>query len=378
MAYQYGEEQVGYGVAESSYGVAVVPAATDAFRLTDFNVTPNYARPEVPETRATRSLQERVAGRKSASWAIGLVNRPSGTAGTPPDYHLLLKHTFGTYTNTPATSDAYTLLKDPSALSLSLYRQFEGLQEGVYGAVVQNCTFSWSGDAFATIAFSGVAKDMLWAGTSAANGTGASTTALIVDDGDFFGKYGVVAIAALTAAKQIASVSGDTATLAATASWSNNDAVRAFLPDPTLAGGPLYGTLGSLSFDGGSTTIGHITGTLSVATGIGLHEREFGTSTPAGVTLPQRRSVTGNLSFLVEDDDNYAILRGEANNKTAQNVRIDIGTTAGSICRIAAPKVDLEASPLSGGAGLIEVNISFVALTSAVTASEDEVSVTYL
>ena len=377
MATQYGEEQVGYAVAESTYGTAVVPAATDGFRVTSFDVTPNYDRPEVPEPLATRSLQERIAGRKSASWSISLINRPSGTAGTPPDYHLLLKHALGSYTNNASTSDVYTPLKDPSALSLSGYRLLEGILEGFYGGVVGNVTFNWSGDDFGTISFSGEAKDMLWAATSAANGTGSSATSLIVDDASFYSKYGVVEIAGAASAKQITAISGQTLTIASS-SWSDNDVITPYLPAATVAGSALHGTTGSLSLDGNATTINSISGSVSVDTGIGLRNNTFGSSTPSGVVLPSRRSITGNLSFLVEDDSNYAKIRGEASEGVAQDVVIDVGTVAGSICRLDMSRCEFDAAPLSGGAGLIEVSVSFTALTSTVTAAEDEITISYL
>ncbi len=377
MAFQYGEEQVAFGVAESTYGVATVPAATDGFRISDFTITPAYDRPEVPETRATRSLQETITGRKSAGWSINLINRPSGTAGTPPDYHLLLKHAFGSYTNNASTSDVYTPLKDPSGLSLALYRQLEGIQEGVYGAVVQNATFNWSGDGFSTVAFSGIAKDMSWAGTDQTNGTGSGATTLVVDKGDMYGKYGVVDINGDGSAVLISAVSGNNLTIPSD-TWGDNEAVAPYMPTATLAGDPLYGTAGSLSLDGGSSTISHVSGSLALATGIDLYARDFGTSTPTAVTLPQRRSVSGNFSFLVEDNGNYETLRGKAANATAQDVQLNIGTTSGSICRIECPKAELSASPISGGTGLIEMSLSFTALTSTTSATEDEVTVTYL
>jgi len=381
MAFQSGEEQVAYAKAESTIGTAVVPAATDAFRVTSFEISPNYDRPAVPERRNTRSLQERIAGRKTANFNINLINRPSGTAGTPPDYHLLLKHAFGTYANASSTSDTYTLLKDPSGLGLSLYRLLEGVMEGVYGGVIQNITFGWSGDGFATIDISGVGYDMLWAGTDAANGAGSSTTALIVDDGDFYGKYGVVKIGSddnSGAGFQITAVSGQNITLGASASWSDNAAVIPFLPSATLAGSALYGTTGSLSLDGGSSTVSHISGSVQMATGVDLFSRNFGASIPSGVILPEGRSVSGSLNFLVEDNGNYAILRGEAANKTAQDLKLDIGTTAGSICRIEMPKAEIDTAPLSGGDGLIECTLNFTALTSTTIAMEDEFKVTYL
>ena len=376
MAVQYGEEQVGYVVAESTFGTAVVPAATDAFRVTSFDITPGFDRPEVPETTSTRSLQERVAGRRSCTWSITMINRPSGTAGTPPDYHLLLKHAFGTYANSSSTSDTYTPLKDPSALSLSGYRLLEGVMEGFYGGVVTDVSFNWSGDDFATVTFNGEAKDMLWAGTSQTNGTGSSATALIVDDGSYYSKYGVIDIAGGGAAKQITAISSETLTIASS-SWSNDVAVEPFLPAPTLAGSGLYGTDGTLSLDGGSSDISSLTGSVTMSTGISLNNRNFGTSSADAVTLPTGRRVTGSLSFLVEDNGNFSAIRGEASEGTTQDIVIDIGTTAGSVCQLDMSRCEFDSAPISGGAGLIEVTAGFTGLTSSATATEDEITLVY-
>ena len=376
MAVQYGEEQVGYVVAESTFGTAVVPAATDAFRVTSFDITPGFDRPEVPETTSTRSLQERVAGRRSCTWSITMINRPSGTAGTPPDYHLLLKHAFGTYANSSSTSDTYTPLKDPSALSLSGYRLLEGVMEGFYGGVVTDVTFNWSGDDFATVTFNGEAKDMLWAGTSQTNGTGSSATALIVDDGSYYSKYGVIDIAGGGAAKQITAISSETLTIASS-SWSNDVAVEPFLPAPTLAGSGLYGTDGTLSLDGGSSDISSLTGSVTMSTGISLNNRNFGTSSADAVTLPTGRRVTGSLSFLVEDNGNFSAIRGEASEGTPQDIVIDIGTTAGAVCQLDMSRCEFDSAPISGGAGLIEVTAGFTGLTSSATATEDEITLVY-
>ena len=376
MAVQYGEEQVGYVVAESTFGTAVVPAATDAFRVTSFDITPGFDRPEVPETTSTRSLQERVAGRRSCTWSITMINRPSGTAGTPPDYHLLLKHAFGTYANSSSTSDTYTPLKDPSALSLSGYRLLEGVMEGFYGGVVTDVTFNWSGDDFATVTFNGEAKDMLWAGTSQTNGAGSGATALIVDDGSYYSKYGVIDIAGGGAAKQITAISSETLTIASS-SWSNDVAVEPFLPAPPLAGSGLYGTDGTLSLDGGSSDISSLTGSVTMSTGISLNNRNFGTSSADAVTLPTGRRVTGSLSFLVEDNGNFSAIRGEASEGTTQDIVIDIGTTAGSVCQLDMSRCEFDSAPISGGAGLIEVTAGFTGLTSSATATEDEITLVY-
>jgi hypothetical protein len=376
MSVQYGEEQVGYAVAESTFGVAVVPAATDAFRVTSFDITPGFDRPEVPETTNTRSLQERIAGRRSCTFSISMINRPSGTAGTPPDYHLLLKHAFGTYANSGGVSDTYTPLKDPSGLSLSGYRLLEGVMEGFYGGVVTDVTFSWSGDDFATVTFNGEAKDMLWAGVNQTNGSGSSSPSLIVDDGSYYSKYGVIDIDNDGSARQITAISNETLTIASS-SWSDADAIEPFLPAPTLAGSGLYGTDGTLSIDGGSSDISSLNGSVTLSTGISLNNRNFGTTTADSVTLPSGRRVTGSLSFLVEDNGNFSSIRGEASEGTTQDIVIDIGTTAGSVCQLDMSRCEFDSSPLSGGAGLIEVTAGFTGLTSTATATEDEITVVY-
>src|SRR3990167_7698260 len=98
MAFQYGEGRHGFVVAETTYGTQVKPTATDAFRLTSFDISPEQNRPEVPEQLITRSLQETVEGRKSCRWSATVACRPSDSAGTAPDYGLLLKNAWGVET----------------------------------------------------------------------------------------------------------------------------------------------------------------------------------------------------------------------------------------------------------------------------------------
>ena len=378
MAKQFGEDQVGYVKAESTFATGVVPAATDAFRCSSFDITPNHDNPEVPETRNTRSLQERVAGRKNCNFSIEMANRPSGSAGTPPDYHDFLRQAFGTY-STPSSTATYTLLKDPSALSLSAYRMLEGVQEGFVGGIVQSVQFNWGGDQFGTINFSGKAADILFAGTDAANGSGSSATSLIVDEGGYFSKYGIISVAtAATTAIQITGHDGTNTLTIGSSTWADNDAVIPYLPAPTLAGNPLYGTTGSLSFDGGSSTISHISGSVSMDTGMDTFDREYGSATPTDVILPQPRRVRWNLQFVIEDNGNYSELRGDSGAGKGKNVRLDIGTTSGTICRLESPNMELDMPPISGGAGLVECSVSGTALTSTAAAMEDEFKVIYL
>jgi hypothetical protein len=378
MAFQTGEDIVGYFKAESTYATAVKPAATDAFLTNSFEITPNYDRPIVPDRRNTRSVQETVAGRKSCGWSCGGTLRASGTAGTQPDIGDILKHTFGTETIVSSTSVKYVLLKDPSALSASIYKKMDDILEGVYGAVVQSLTLNFSADDFATWEASGIGQEYLAAGVNAANGAGSSTTALVVDDGTFYEKYGIIKIGSEDnsgAGIQITAVSGTAVTLESTFSWSDNAAVIPFVPAGTFVGDPRYGTVGQFSLDGGSTSFPVTGGSVSVATGIGLHEREYGKSVPQAVVLPEARGVTFSFNILVSDTNFNTITAFRR--KTAQDVFVTIGDTTAKQLKIDMSRCECMPDALGGSEGLIEVNISGQALTSTTSATEDEINLMF-
>ena len=378
MAFQYGEDQVAYAKAETTFGTAVKPTATDALLVTQMNVTPIRDRPIVSDRENTRSVQERIDGRSSASFSMSGTVRPSGVAGTAPDIGGLLKHAFGTETVAAWMSVTYTLLKDPSALSLSIYRKLADVLDGVYGAVITGLTLNWSGDDFATWSIEGIGKEFLSAGKDAADGAGSSSSSLTVDDGDFYDKYGIIKIGSEDnsgAGIQITAVSGNVLTLESTFSWSDNDVTEAFVPTGTFTGSPVYGTTGSLSWDGGSSTVQHIGGSVSLQTGIGLHEREYGTSTPNSVTLPSDRQVTCNMSMLLEDTEWDK--QGEFRKRTAQDIHAVIGTTAGSILTIDMPRAEIDPAGVDASTGMVEVSVSGQALTSTTSATEDELQLIF-
>ena len=377
MAFQYGEGEIGYFVPETTYATAVKPVATDAFPATRITIAPTYDRMTVPDRRGTRSVVQKVAGRKGATFTVEGSLRPSGTAGTAPDMADLLKHTFGTQTIVGATSVAYTLLKDPSGLFGTLYRKLPDILEGCYGSIVQSANFTFASDAFLVASFSGIASDTLRAGTGQANGAGSGATALIVDELDHYSKYGIVDVGGddnSGAGYQITAVthSTETATLESTATWSDNEAVVPFVPTGTITGDPLYGTVGSMSWDGGSTTVDIVSGSASINTGIGLFT-PFGSETPTKVTLEGERTVTFEITMLMDHLQYQEV--GEAYRKVQQSVVLTLGDTAGKRCKLRCPQTEIDAPELSGGSGLIEVTLRGDAIASA--SFEDEFNIIF-
>ena len=373
--FSYGSDLVGFFKPESTYGVAVKPAAADAFRATSITMGAPVGREFPNDRRNTRSRIERTESRTPVQpWNATGILRPSGTAGTAPDIGDLLKHTLGTETVAGGSSVTYSLLKDPTALSASIYRSTTDLGEGVYGACVQTLNLTWSGDSYITWNAAGVAKDYIQTGNTLANGTGSSATALIVDDADFYTKYSVISLAS-TNDIQVTAVNYSTNTLTiASSSWSDNAIVKPYFPSPTLAGDPLFGTSGSLSLDNGSTTITHLGGSITVTTGIDLLNTEFGGSSATDVVVPAYREVSGSVDFLVRKDE--AHLFTEFRRQVQKDVVITLGTDSGKRLRINCNVTEVDPTQRdSPESDMIRYTANFVALASS--SGEDEVTLVF-
>ena len=373
--FSYGSDLVGFFKAESTYGTAVKPAAADAFRATSITMGAPVGREFPGDRRNTRSRIERTITRTPVQpWSAAGILRPSGTAGTAPDIGDILKHTKGTETVAAGTSVTYSLLKDPTALSAAIYRSTSDLGEGVYGAVVQNFTFTWTGDAYITWTATGVGKKYLQTGNSAANGTGSSATALVVDDADFFDIYSVISVGS-TDDVQVTAVNYSTNTLTiASSSWSDDDVVKPYFPSGSFAGDPLFGTTGSLSLDNGSTTITHLGGTVSIATGIDLLNTEFGGASATDVTVPAYREVTGSFDFLVRKDEVY--LFNEFRRGIEKDVIVTLGDTAAKRMKINMNTTNITPSQRdSPDTDMIRYTADFVALASS--SGDDEINLVF-
>ena len=381
MAFQYAEKRVCHFVAETALGTGVVPVAGDGFVVTDCEITPVYDFHDVPDRRGTRSRMEQVAGRVGATFKMSGALRPSSALGTAPDIGLVIKHALGVETVNASTSVVYTLLEDPSILFGTLYSSLDDLQEGVVGAVIQTLTFKWTGRDFITWDATGIGVDILEAGLDAANGSGSTVTALIVDDADFYAPYGVIKIGSddnSGAGYQITAVNYTTNTLTITpaATWSDNDVVAPFLPAVTNTGSALYGTKGKLSLDGDSSEVKHTGGSVVINTGLDLHNEEFGSTKATDVILTGERTVDHNLEMLVRDTTSYemSLFRRDV----AQDVYVTLGddAAAGAALRmkIDMPTARIRPAPRSGTTGPVRLSLSGPALGSS---GEDEITITF-
>src|SRR3990167_3839709 len=85
--------------AETTIGTFVKPAATDAVKVLKANIGFQPTRKDRADSRQSRSTLARITGKTTVPFSIEKYLIPSGTAGTPPDDHLLLYAAIGAYTN---------------------------------------------------------------------------------------------------------------------------------------------------------------------------------------------------------------------------------------------------------------------------------------
>ena len=376
--FSYGDDLKCFCKLQSAFGTALKPAATDAFRALSFNMGQVPDRPDPGDRRGTRSRMEAVAGRSIAEWDCEVIFRPSGTLGVAPDIGDMLKLALGTETTVASTSVTYSLLKDMTALYASLYTTTDALQELVYDAIVQTLNISWKGDDFVKLKFDGQASVYGKVAKTDANGAGSGATALIVDDADFLCKYGIIQIGGddnSSAGYQITALdhSTETATIDPSATWSNEDDVELFLPTPTYTGDPIYGTDGSVSLDGGSTTVKFLSGDITLKTGLELLNNEYGDAEPSDVIMPNKRELDFNLSMLLRED--RANLNSLWQRKQSDNVRITCGDTATKRMKINMTDVEImPGKPSTPESGMAELSVSGVAFG---TSGEDELTLLF-
>ena len=76
------------------------------------------------------------------------------------------------------------------------------------------------------------------------------------------------------------------------------------LPDPTYGDvAPQYGTVGSLSLDGGSMDIRVLSAQVTINNGVILIDGEYGTAFPRGVISPARRAVNFSITLNAKAED---------------------------------------------------------------------------
>ena len=112
MAYGIGRDEKLFVMEEVNYGDVIVPTAPDQVKMLSSALTFAQERADRIDKRCTRSMLERYTKRITSEWTASGYLLPYGAAGSKPNLNLLYKHGFGVETVTPATSVAYSLIRD--------------------------------------------------------------------------------------------------------------------------------------------------------------------------------------------------------------------------------------------------------------------------
>lgn len=250
-------------------GTLVKATAGAGLRIKSSSIKETIPREPRSDARDTRSLVERITRASEVEWAVSAYMLTGNDPGDVTSrLHPLLYALCGTYTNTPGTSDVYTLASTQVPRALSLVRQpLEGwVQEAAIGAIVNTAKFSLSQGAEPMVEFSGPALTYAHAMGRVATTTTGAGAAKVLASSKGYSVNSVVAFSDSAGANErnnsgagyrVTAVNHttNTITLEASDTSASGDLVYPYTPTPTDVGTPISGIIGSLQLDSGAVPI---------------------------------------------------------------------------------------------------------------------------
>jgi hypothetical protein len=378
-----GRQQKFFAKAESTFNTFAKPAATDALKVLKSEMSFRQDRKDRIDARQSRSVLERITGRKECTWSLDKYVLPNGSAGTAPDDGPLWKALLGVETVNGGSSVVYTPSASQTALgSLTLQRHMSDVvQEAVTGAWVESATVKMSGGDEPKVTFSGGAADHVHTGAAVleviANAGAADITLTLATVANV--QIGsIVAVGAddnssagyqITSVNTATGVCGVSPVLAVGAADEAN--VLPFAPSETTAGSPIAGTLGSITIDSVSALI--TDAEVTIKNNIKpITDEAFEDN--ASDYVCGYREVTGVLGLRGRRD--FFIHVGKSKLFGAKDLVIICGSTAGARLKIDIDYAEFEFSPVDvPESDEVMFKIPFKALGNS--AGENEVSVTF-
>lgn len=388
-----GRNQRFYAVRESSYGTWTQVAATDAMKVLKSGMTKKIDRRNRMDARQTASVLERIQGRTECAWSMECYVLPSGTAGTPPDVHPLLLSTFGTYANSPGTSDTYTPTDTQTSTSsagtgsCTIVREANTVgRQDLYGAFVRTLKIDMKGGEETKFTFEGGAKDEVFTATSTLNGAVVSPGPdFVVHASDIY-NFSVNSIVQVGtsdnsgAGHRVTAIDTGTNTITVTPNITAQlDAVDvlAFVPAESLVtssgGTPISFTLGQFSLDS-VTTYPIVEASIEYNNAVKAFNDEAFTSSTSDY-VRNFREVKGTIKVRARRDQLAHIGRYLNHTSTQRSVVLTSGSTAGArmvitMAHCEFEDVQLELPESEEGT----INMPFVALGSS---GADEISLAF-
>ena len=310
--YALGREQNFYLVKEGSlknnYGTSsqvAFAAASNSAKVLSSTMDFMVAREDRMDSRASRSVLERITGKQEVSWSCETYMLPRGSSSVP-NIGPMIECAMGTL-STVTYSLANTLP------SLQLARVLPGVfREELFGCWVEEMTVTASGADPIKISFSGGACEYALTGTGT-TGTGATSVTMPTGTNEAFNFMAGsrIAIADLSEANGTV-VAGSSAhnsvTLAESRTFGSSKAITPHEPNGSIGthGNPTSGITGSVSVNGQTLTVTGFDVTLT--NNIKALNDEYG-SKGTNDFIPGFRSVTGTVNVRAEKDFIKALSR---------------------------------------------------------------------
>jgi hypothetical protein len=361
-------------VPEVTYAVGVKPVSGDAAKILSHQFNFEWDRLDRMDHRATRSVVERIQGRKKVSWNLESYLIPSGAAGTSPDLGPLFKGAFGVETVNSGTSVVHTLSASQSALgSFCFYAHMNDVyMESLVGVYVEGMTISGSGGEPPKVKFDGGAADLKHTGSSTLDGSISSSSSATVEsaEAENFQAASLVKVGS-NSNLFVVSRNGAVLTLDSSISASDGDTVTPYVPSETTAGRPVAGVVGGLTIDSVSVPI--ISYEINLKNNFKAVDDEAFISSVTDV-IPGFREVTGKVTVRLRKDQVLHLGKRKDGTWTQRAISFVIGSTAGSICTVSIPYAEMSMAAVSAGENEATVDLPFKALGSS---GEDELSLTW-
>lgn len=361
MTIESGALEQAYAKVESSYGTLATPASTDAIRHLALQLTAKQNREPSPEKRGTPDAAQSLPRRKTAAWDLSAALwEPSGTLGTASYFGAMLKAGFGAQT-TPALNTTVAATPAPTATGCTL-TSATGL------AVGDTIVFTLGSGArreitrVKTVAGAAITYDNLSAAPdtpgAAVSGVNYKLTSLITESLSIFlfhtgGGFQQAVQGALV--NRIEFTFDGTREVQIAMSGPAKKLVRTGFSQPgshTTVGSPASGMVGNFYIDTAAFLITQAVVTLENS--LGLRNSELGTDSATGYFREDRRQVTAQVSFYLEDTS----LISTAESVGQDVLRLLVGDTDGKMVGVVLPKVEWEIPeiPTSDGPKIVQAN----------------------
>ena len=308
--------------------------AGDAIDNTSFEAGVEIPRNEDASNTGTAGRPKSTTGREDGSLKQSVDARPSGSAGTPPQEHLMLFALFGNYVNTGGVSDAYTFDSDVVRF-YSLVNNRGDMTEIHTGFILGSGKMEFDGAGNVNWEFDGKHATTVKAGTDALDGAiDNAVTTLTLDDAKKFDvdyritvETEIMLVLTRPTATTITVTRGYSGTAAA--AHIDNTVVTGLKPAHALIGAKITRPVTLTLDDGdGSLTVKVMKGTLTIDKQLKEFNDETDTAKMVGGVYDVKK-ITLEIEMRLYRNQLY-ILDSINNDKTFSGV-LTVGDTAGRI-----------------------------------------------